>query len=216
MTTSYVSYISAIPLEGEQPKLDRALCTHRFADLKATDLLSSALTRALEPVPLDEPRLFAPARRQSHSQLCSAALLTNDVRFMRTGNNVNTLYHSSEQTNGHVPFLPGDRCHRRPPFSRVKHVALDSNRDFVATLSLSRQITSRLIILSLAYPAGTSWRRHHFSGRGGGYFSPFFREGQPRRVLPLHTRCKRPLKNQYPCTIPYHTIGICNNTIYDK
>lgn len=103
-------------------------CVHRFADLKATDLLSPALTRALKPVPLDESRLFAPARRQSHSQLCSAALLTNDVRFMRTGNNVNTLYHSSERTNGRVPFLSGDRFHR-PASSRVKHVALDSSHN---------------------------------------------------------------------------------------
>jgi len=105
-------------------------CVHRFADLKATDLLSSALTRALEPVPLDESRLFAPAWRQSHSQLCSAALLTNDVRFMRAGNNVNTLYHSSERTNGRVPFLSNDRFHR-PASSHVKHIVLDSSRDFM-------------------------------------------------------------------------------------
>lgn len=54
---------------------------------------------------LDEPSLFALARRQSHSRVCSAALLTNDVRFMRSGNNVNTLYHSSEWTNGRVPLF---------------------------------------------------------------------------------------------------------------
>lgn len=58
---------------------------------------------------LDEPGLFAFARRQSHSRVCSAALLTNDVRFMRNGNNVNTLYHSSKWTNGRVPFLSSDR-----------------------------------------------------------------------------------------------------------
>jgi len=115
-------------------------CVHRFADLKATDLLSSALTRALEPVPLDESRLFAPAWRQSHSQLCSAALLTNDVRFMRAGNNVNTLYHSSERTNGCVPLS----VQRSVPSSSVRsrkthHVRLQS-RFYVSHLHGLRSI----------------------------------------------------------------------------
>lgn len=103
-------------------------------------------------VPLDEPGLFALARRQSHSRVCSAALLTNDVRFMRSGNNVNTLSHSSEWTNGRYPLSV-----ERSAFTRVKHVAFEIpvvilhfpplarlKIDFATTLSDADSFISRL------------------------------------------------------------------------